>query len=54
MYKYNSLAISKLKDCSLLQLSCNLRGMKFTLGYYSYTNRYDKLKKSHDRADNPL
>lgn len=39
MYKNNSRDSSKIVGCSALQLSCNLKGMKPAIGYYSYTNR---------------
>jgi len=39
MYKNNSRLSSKLMGCSPLQLSCNLKEMKPTIAYYSYTNR---------------
>jgi len=37
LFKNNSRDSSKFKDCSPLQLSCDLIGMKQTIGYYSYT-----------------
>jgi len=40
MYKNNSRNSSSFKSCIPLQLSCNLTGMKPTIGYYSYTERY--------------
>ena len=39
MYKNNSRFSSKFMDCSPLQISCNLTGMKPAIGYYSYTKR---------------
>ncbi len=43
MYKNNSRFSGKLKDCSPLQLLCNLTGKYHAIGYYSYTNRYNSL-----------
>ena len=40
MYKNNSRNCSDFKGFSLLQLSCNLTGMKPAIGYYSYTKRW--------------
>ena len=42
MYINNSRDSSKFKGCSPLQLSCCLKGMKTAVGYYSYTQRYQK------------
>jgi hypothetical protein len=41
MYKNNSRDSSKFKGCSPLKLSCNLTVKFYTVGYYSYTNRYN-------------
>ena len=41
VYKNNSRNINKFKICSLLQLSCNLIVKFSTIGYYSYSNRYE-------------
>ena len=39
MYKNNSRDNSKFKGCSPSQLSCDLTGKCYAVGYYSYTNR---------------
>ena len=39
MYIKNRRDSSSVKDCSPLQLSCILTGMKPAIGYYSYTQR---------------
>jgi hypothetical protein len=43
MYKNNSRDSSNSKDCSPIQLSFNLIGMKTTVGFYSFTNRCASL-----------
>lgn len=43
MYKNNSRDSSKFKGYSPLQLSCNLTGKRYAVGYYSYTDRYSQL-----------
>jgi len=45
MYKNNSRESSKFRDCSPLQLSCNLTGKCHAVGYYSYTDSYAQLIK---------
>ena len=44
MYKNNSRGSTKLKVCCPLQLTGNLTGKCPAVGYYSYTNRYEKTK----------
>src|SRR5690554_410602 len=46
MYKNNSRFISKFKGFSPLQLSCNLAGKCYAVGYYSYTKRWLECKKA--------
>jgi predicted aconitase len=43
MYKNNSRYSRKFRGCSPLQLSCNLTGKCYEVGYYSYTNRWQTL-----------
>ena len=43
MYKNNSRDGSEIRDCSPLQLSCNLTGKCHAVGYYSYTHRCAQL-----------
>lgn len=47
MYKNNSRDCSKIKCCSPLQLSCNLTGKCYAVGYYSYTYRYGQGKRKN-------
>ena len=44
MYKNNSRFDSKFNSCSLLQLACNLTGMKRVIVYYSYTNTLEYIQ----------
>lgn len=46
MYKNNSRNSSVIKGCSPLQLHRKLKDLSFTVGYYSYTERYLALKKT--------
>lgn len=45
MYKNNSLFSSKFKGFSTRLLSCNSAGRFLTIGYYSYTNRWQTYEK---------
>ncbi len=46
MYKNNSRDSGILKGCSPLQLSCNLTGKYYAVGYYSYTHVTVYLKNA--------
>jgi hypothetical protein len=46
MHKNNSRNSSKFKGCSPLQVSCNLTGKCYAVGYYSYAKRCTPFKKS--------
>jgi hypothetical protein len=45
MYIKNKRDSNKFKGCSPFHHSCNLKEKCFEIAYFSYTNRYRKLKK---------